>query len=228
MKNIPKLVFIILVLSILLMLKSSNEPFLFNSQFPIFNQFPIGNSIVLNISLGLFVSALFYYFTVFIPDYRKRKIIKNNYLNQYKHFKQNMISHFLSACETSYPSDLVDTLLDQKEFKSYFSLKATDSEDKWHVVLNKMDHELLEIMLLEFEAFKESTGYVLNNIEFNQPDSFEFFHHFNKQIVLLKNITDDYDEIKSFSRFLWSLFAGWCWIEGYAEKDRFQEMIDSI
>lgn len=76
------------------MLKSSNEPFLFNSQFPIFNQFPIGNSIVLNISLGLFVSALFYYFTVFIPDYRKRKIIKNNYLSQYKHFKQNMISHF--------------------------------------------------------------------------------------------------------------------------------------
>jgi hypothetical protein len=107
-------------------------------------------------------------------------------------------------------------------------LQATDSQEKWHVVLNNMDHELLKFMLLEFEAFKESTGYVLNNIEFNQPESFEFFHRFNKQIVLLKNITDDYDEIKSFSRFLWSLFAGWCWIEGYAKKDRFQEMIDSI
>jgi hypothetical protein len=38
----------------------------------------------------------------------------------------------------------------------------------------------------------------------------------------------EYDDTKSFSGFLWGIFAGFDLITGYRERDIIQEMIDVI
>jgi hypothetical protein len=44
----------------------------------------------------------------------------------------------------------------------------------------------------------------------------------------MKSVTIGYDEIKPLAGFLWDVFAGWDWIEGYRKEDIVKKMIDEI
>lgn len=229
MNNIPRLILIILIVSIFLIFKTSDEVYLNGFSFLILNKFELGNSIISNISFGLFVSCLFYFVTVWIPIQAKRKTLKSNYSFQYFEFKRNMIGHFLNACGSSYSAELLNTLQDQKIFKEYFKENANESQQRWDLVASNMDAYLLSKIKLEFDAFKESTSYILNNVEISNSEAFEFLHRFNKEVVLLQDISPgEYDEIKAFCRFLWEIFSGWSWVDGYRKEDFFKKMINAI
>jgi hypothetical protein len=215
--------------SVFLIFKTSDEVYINGFSFVGLNQFELGNSIIANISFGLFVSCLFYFVTVWIPIQTKRKTLKSNYSSQYYEFKRNMIGHFLNASESSYSAELLTTLHDQKKFKEYFKENANEHQQRWDLVASNMDAYLLSKMKLEFDAFKESTSYILNNVEISNSEVFTFLHRFNKEVVLLQDISpDEYDEIKSFCRFLWELFSGWSWVDGYRKEDFFAKMIRGI
>ncbi len=81
---------------------------------------------------------------------------------------------------------------------------------------------------MELELLLSETNYVLNNIEFKDEKVFGFFNELNREIYRFKNSSLEYDDVKQISRFIWSIFAGWSWGEGYRETDIIKEMIENI
>lgn len=195
-----------------------------------FLRFEVGNEIISNISLGFIVSVVFYLLVVWLPTKRKRNLIKNNYKKQYSAFKKGMIIVFLSASGKSYNSELLNKLGVQPEFKRYFKEKeqVSQSQDRWHVVLNGLEEHHLKDILMELELFVSETDYVLNNIEFKDKKVFEFLNELKRTVYRFKNSTLEYEDVKMISQFIWQIFAGWSWSEGYLEFDIIQDMIDEI
>jgi hypothetical protein len=59
-------------------------------------------------------------------------------------------------------------------------------------------------------------------------DTFSFFKRLSQAVYKLKDSKPEYDDVKHLSGFLWEVFAGWSFIEGYRESDIVETMIEKI
>lgn len=182
------------------------------------------------VSISIIAACIFYLFQVYIPEKRKREIIKANFENTYYDFKRSCISIFLSTQGASYDSQLPEKLLILEEFKVYFKEKkgCPENQDRWDVLLNGLEKDNLQQLLVEFEILSNEIDYILNNIAMHDEEVFLFLKRFKIIIYSLKDTTDDYDDIKRLSQFLWELFTGWSFVSGYREEDFFKKMMSRI
>lgn len=235
-KRIPVLtitLWILTIFSIFLAFKTSSEPILRifknTSIETLFRQFTIGNSLVFSVSMGFLVSMIFYLLVVWIPDRRRKNLIKHNFEEQYKMFKRDMIWAFLSILRiTRYDPDLLSKLSDVKEFRNYFKEPFCDSQCRWDGVLNGLNEYHLKDILVTLEIFRNEVAYVLNNVEINVPEAFAFFKRLSQAVYSLKNSSFKDDEIKEFSHFVWQLFGGFSFAEGCKDHDIVKIMIKKI
>jgi hypothetical protein len=230
-KSLPVTLWTLSIASILLALKTSGEPVpeVFGNTWveSWFQRFPTGNAILFDLSIGLLVSVFFYLLVVWFPDRRKKKLIKKNMAEQYQSFREDTIQILLAA-QRSYEAGLPEKLSKQNEFRKYFQEPVSDSQEKWHVVLNGLNARLLEDLLVEFEILLHEVTYVLNNVDVDDPDVLSFFKRLSQAVYKLKNTTLEYDDVKHLSGFLWELFAGWSFIDGYREDDIIGVMLEKI
>jgi len=63
-----------------------------------FQPFSNGNTIIFSISMGFIVSMIFYLFVAWLPEKRKRDIIRKHLNKTYNDFKEKVISIFLVWC----------------------------------------------------------------------------------------------------------------------------------
>ena len=128
-----------------------------------------------------------------------------------------------------FPTAALKSLLHHPyEFRKYFKEPVRDSQNRWHVVLNNLNGQLLQDLLVEFEILLNEVTYVLNNANIEDPNVFSFFKRLSQTVYKMKNTTLDYDDVKHLSGFLWELFAGWSFIDGYREDDIVAVMIEDI
>jgi len=228
------LLWILSIVSIILALKTSNEPMplIFRDTWidSFFQQFNTGNSIIFNLSIGFLVSVIFYLLVVWFPSKQRKNLMKRNFEEQYLSFKYDMICIFLGASEKVYDSMLPSKLSNQSEFKKFFT--QPDKNDprniKWYDVLNGFNEYHLKDLLTQLEIFMNEVAYVLNNVEINDPDVFSFFKRLSQTVYRFKNSNFEYEEVKQLSRFLWEIFAGWSFIDGYRKDDIVKVMIEKI
>lgn len=71
----------------------------------------------------------------------------------------------------------------------------------------------------------EEIRYTRNVVNLNDSEVFEFLNRLSQSIVRMESTEREYDDIKSFCGFLWSIFTGWNWVEGYRESDLIKEML---
>lgn len=232
MKTVTRILFVLFLLSIIFIFKSSNEDIL-----SIFKEtwieknfilFPYGNSIIFNISIGIFVSIFFYFIVVWFPDRRKKKLLKNNLSKHYLYFKENCLYIFCHAMNEECNTSLMNKLMLQNEFKIFFKTKISDSQERWDSVLNGLDNQLLYELLGELELLKNEIEFINNNITIDDKDIFVFMKNFSINIYRLRDINLENNDIKILSRFLWQLFSGWSFIDGYRKDDIVQVMISKI
>lgn len=220
------------VASILLALKTSDEPVpavLKNTWIEAWLQrLSTGNLILFDLSVGFLVSVLFYLLVVWFPDRRKKNLIKRNLAEQYQSFKEDTIRILLASCQGGYQAGLPERLSEQNEFRRYFTEAVSDSQERWHAVLNGLNDRLLKDLLVEFEILLNEVTYVLNNVNIEDPNVFSFFKRLSQVVYKLKNTTLEYDDVKTLSGFLWELLAGWDVIDGYRKHDIVGLMIEEI
>lgn len=186
------------------------------------------------IAISFIAAYIFYILVGYIPGKKKRHIIKNNLRKQYQQLKETIINDFVNITnkiggDISNP-DLTTKLCDIKEFREYF--KENNSK-RWYQVLNEIDGKkyLLREMLSELAILRDEISFVLNNVEIYDKQVFAFFKNLSQIIYRLELSdfeTDDSDDFKSLMSFIWQMFAGWSWIEGYAEVDVVQSIIDKV
>lgn len=217
--------------SVFCALKASDEPTLTVLKntciISLLQQFETGNSIIFNLSIGYIISGIFYLLVVRLPNWQRRRLIKENFEKQYFLFKEDAISIFLDASKGGHDSHLPSRLTDQAAFKDYFK-KSVNGIQKWDAVHNGLNEILLKDLLVELEIFMNEVAFVLNNVPIDDQNVFSFFKQLSQAVYRLKNSTLEYDDVKRLLGFLWELFAGWSFIDGYREDDIVKIMIKEI
>jgi hypothetical protein len=223
------------IVGIFLLIKSNGEillpKFKDTSLAYFFQPFPIGNAIIFDFAMGYLVSIIFYIIVVWYPENRKKSIIKHNLRETYRSFKEDTIYILINACSMGgggFDSYLIKDLVDQNEFRKYFSEYFTEDQNRWHAVFNGLDEDLLDDLRVELEILLNEATFVLNNVFIADENVFSFFKRLSQSVIKMKSSKMEYMDLKSLTSFLYEIFAGWSMASGYREEDIVKVMIDKI
>lgn len=189
------------------------------------------NTLAYDIGLGLLLSTMFYWLLVKLPDVRKRRRLRRHLQASYRRFRREITIQLLFATteSRSVSYDLVDKISLMAAFRSHFKEPSTQVEgNRWHDVANGINSSIRDDIAVAMTIFRDDVSYVLNNTEVDDELSFETLHQLQRMvnIVVLNPMRPDDD--RNLLSFLWQVMAGWDWVKGYPEQDRFQRIIDRI
>lgn len=222
----------LLALSTFLMFKSSTDPRPQSIRGTWLNDllqpFPTGNQITFDITVGVIVSLIVYALVVRLPEHQKRRRLRANLRRQYDALKEATILQFLWACNVPASSDLIERLKNRHDFKDFFKEKVSNSQDRWHAVLNGLDDVKMSDIVHELRQFRLEVEYVLMAIEVSDPQVFGFMKGLTRVLSGGERWSDDYDHVKSLGGFMWSMHTGWDWVHGYTGKDSIADMISRL
>lgn len=212
-----------------LMFTTSSDPLLPSLQgtpfAAVFQQFPTGNQISFDLSVGAISAIGMFYLLVRLPEYERKNRIKRHLQSSYESFKRSVIQIFVGAIQGSYSSEIVDQLMDQKQFREFFKEPFVLGQDKWHGVANKMDDFILRQIVLETEVLHTEFQHALSILDIKDPEVFSFMKRLSIALYRAKNWSSDYDGTKEVLGFFWNIFAGWSWVNGYSEDEFIPAMI---
>lgn len=183
-------------------------------------------SMINSLSVGFVVSSIFYFLVVYMPEYKRRKMLHESLKSQYLQFKISCINTFLIISNSQEHSDR-EELLNLTEFRRYFKKENKNGENRWGAVANSLqdsEYYLREVMYY-LQMLNEEIRYTRNSINLNDPEVFEFLNRLSQLIARMESTEREYDDIKSLCGFLWSIFTGWDWAKGYSESDIIKDII---
>jgi len=186
------------------------------------------NKVAYDLALGAAVSIFFYWLLVRWPGHERRLRIKRSFAIQYRTFKLSCVETFVGMAEGGYDAALPSQLLTPRAFREFFDEDLGNRDTRWYRVANKLDEFYLQILVDRMEVFRDEISFVLQNTDVSDEEALEFFKRFSRIIYAHKHVTPDYDDVKAFCGFMWSLFAGWNFVTGYQERDIVEEMIEAI
>ncbi len=187
------------------------------------------NQILFDSSVGINVSLLIYLLVVWVPERRKRTRVRRNLQLQYDSFKEACIALFFSAMGSGHSLDEVTSLKDRDKFREFFKTdSSTPGQTRWDVVANGLDDQHVKLLAIEFEILRDELHFTLNAIDVDNPKAFAFLKQLSQELHRTKQVSPGYDDEKTLLRFMWSVFTGWSFAEGYQEKDVIAEMIEAI
>ena len=181
------------------------------------------------LSVGFVISAIFYFIVVYLPESQKRNRVYRSMERQYRLFKSSCISTFLILSDSQeYPHS--EMLLDQEGFRRYFKNNNAKNENRWDAVANGIqgNEYYLNEILYELRVLNDEIKFVRSNIEIHDEEVFSFLSQLSQVIHRMESTKPEYDDIKSFCRFLWEIFTGWSFIDGYRKTDLIEDMIERI
>lgn len=222
----------LLAISTFLMLKSSTDrrPDSIKGTLleELFRPFPTGNQIIFDITVGVIVGLFIYVLVVRLPEQQKRRRLRANLRRHYDELKEATILQFLWACNASASSELIEHLKDRHNFRSYFKERVTDSQDRWHAVLNGLDETKISDIVHELRQFRREVEYVMSAVDVADPQVFGFMKGLTRILSGGERWSENYDHVKALGGFTWSMHTGWDWVHGYTGKDSIADMIDRI
>ncbi len=184
---------------------------------------------------GGLVSFFFYWLVVYVPERRKRHIIKNNLSKMYHTIKEDILYEIVFASQKSGRKDLqadqytIRKLLTVDGFKAAFS-SGREADEGFYAFQNQMDNNTPEFreIVLNLELFSKQIEFVLHNYTIDDQHLFDFFKRLEMLLLRLRHSSPGYDESKPLCRFIYEIFSGWNSIEGYLGYDVIDKMILDI
>ena len=192
-------------------------------------------TIVMSLLIGGIVSFLFYFLVIFIPESRKKKIIKNNLIKFYRDAKENILYQIVFASKRGGRDDLnadsqtIEGLMTVEGFKATFE-GGRESHEGYYAASNIIQEGGIEYreIILNLHLLSRQIEYVLHNYSMADQELFDFFKRLEKLLIRLEKIGPGYDEEKQLSGFIWTIFAGFNFIDGFIGYDIVENMIKKI
>ncbi len=223
---------LLFVASTFLMFKSSSDPFPDVTEGTwageLFRPFPTGNQITFDITVGVIVSLFVYILVVRVPEHQKRRRLKANLRRQYDALKEETIIQFLWACNAPASTEQIERLKNRNEFKDFFKERVSESQDRWHAVMNGLDETKISAIVHELRIFRDEVEYVLAAVDVTDPQVFAFMKGLTRILRGGECWSEDYDHVKALAGFMWSVHTGWDWVQGYTGRDAISDMIDRV
>jgi hypothetical protein len=223
----------IAVVSIAVVLLGQESPFVravvcVRMPCPAFANSHAWEKIAYDLGIGSIVSLYFYWLVVRLPENAKRRRIRKSFAEHFREFKEDSIATMLMVTDGTFQWGFHRELVDQKNFRDYFKQQVAPSEDRWDSLHNKMTDYYLDELLTHLEILRDEILFVMSAVEIDDKKVLEFLKRLSATIVKMRKTTRDYDSMKGFGNFMWEVFAGWSIVEGYQERDFFEDMIQAI
>jgi len=192
-------------------------------------------AISVSILSGGVISFLFYFLVVVVPERRKKSIIKSNLRRLYRDIKRDILWQIVFASIKGGRADLttnveeVDKLMGVENFKAAFS-HGREADEGFYAFENQMSDETCEFreIVLNLQMLSKQIEFVLHNYAMDDQKAFDFFKRLELLLMRLQSMGAGYDESKPLCRFIWEMFTGFSWAEGYRGYDPIEKMIEDI
>jgi hypothetical protein len=181
------------------------------------------------LSVGFLISALFFFLVVYYPERQRRSRIKANLQEEYRRFKLSCIGTFLILSNSQDYGER-DQLLYPDEFKRYFKLKNKDGEGRRDAVANTVEENAYYLgeLVYQLRIFNDEIRMLRNSVDLHDKATAAFFRHVSQVLHRMEATEPHYEDVKSFCRFLWEIFAGWDIVTGYRKDDYIDQMLGQI
>ena len=191
--------------------------------------------ILVNLLTGGVISFLFYFLVVYVPQQRKKRIIKNNLRKMYLAIKHDILWQIIFASIRGGRTDLttdpdeIDRLMYVENFRAAFEHGA-QADEGFYAFENQMSEETFEFreIVVNLEVLSKQIDYVLHNYTIDTQKIFDFFKRLEAFLFRMRYLRPGYDESKALCAFIWEIFAGFDKIYGYRGYDIVERMIEDI
>ncbi|WP_133125655.1 hypothetical protein [Xanthomonas prunicola] len=194
----------------------------------VFDQFSTGNQIAFDLSVGVVAALFTYCLLVRLPEYERKRRIKNHLLASYASFKESTICIFLGSVDHVYAPQEAEELCKQSSFRAHFKAGYAPGQDKWDAVANSMNDFMLRQLVLETEVLLSEFQYAIGAVDIRDPEVYAFMKRLSSTLYRAKNWSSDYDGTKQVLGFFWQLLAGWSPVTGYSDHEYVVGMIHRL
>lgn len=191
---------------------------------PLLHSLAVPNTIGFNLCIGFLTSVFFWWLVVYRPDVQRRRLLRASLTSRYRDFKHNTIQQIVWCCGMSLATDEIDALRNQQQFQKEF-------HGRWDDVANALQGEpdRLKAILLELELLSQEMQYVLNNLPVQDVQVHGMFKRLSEHVYRLRNDdTFTNDQVKYVCQFLWTILAGWSFVDGYRKEDAVERTLERI
>lgn len=192
-------------------------------------------SIASNILISCFVSFIFYFLLVSVPERRRSKMLKKNALSHYKYLKKQILFNVLSASikggredlELTY--DVIDELSDPQKFRSKFEGRR-EGDEGFYAFENQMSDETYEFREIIFNLgiLSRHLNFLMHNFPFRDDELFQYITRLENVLLRIQFSGAGYDESKPLCEFIYQIYAGWDWYSSYVGYDRIQKSLEEL
>jgi hypothetical protein len=193
-----------------------------------FLQFSTGNQNLHDFAVGVFVGLVVYFLVVWWPECDKRNRVRRNLQLHYDMFREGCIREFFNAMGQGYDPAVIEKLKDRERFRQFFCETVSAGQTRWDAVANRLHAENIKSLIVEFEIFIAEVRFTLIAVDVVDRQSFAFLKRLADILYRARNSSPEYDSVKSLLRLMWSVFAGWSFVEGYTEENTIAGMIEAI
>lgn len=192
-------------------------------------------AIATNLLAGGLVSFLFYYLVVYLPESRKKSIIKSNLQKMYNNIKLDILWQIVHAsmkggrCDLTPDFDFVEGLMSPATFKKAFE-GGSEGDEGFYAFQNQMSDETPEFQQIVqgLTMLSKQIEFALHNYSIEDQEVFDFFKRLELMLMSLRRNGAGYNESKPLCRFIWEVYAGWNWIDGDIGQDPIKKMIGDL
>lgn len=196
---------------------------------------PDAFAIATNLLAGGLVSFLFYYIVVYLPESRKKAIIKSNLREMYRSIKKEILWAIIHASikggrnDLVPNSDFVESLTSPDAFRKAFQ-DGRESDEGFYAFENQMSDETAEFYEIVkcLTMLSKQVEFVLHNYNIEDQKVFDFFKRLELLMMRLPTNGAGYDESKPLCGFIWEVYAGWSLVDGYVGYDPIEKMISDL
>lgn len=222
--------------ALLFFIALSMSPWLLPTVLPSFadERFTPAFSAALSIGTGGLVSFVFYYTVNERLERRRQELVKNGALRSYRDAKSNIVIAVLHASQKGGRNDLcadTDTIaaaLTPSGFRAMFS-EGKQGNEGFYAFQNQMSERTPEYdeIIFNLQSLSRAFDRLVDNSNINDGKTYDHFVRLNALVRRIEHNGAGYDESKLLCRFVWEIFAGWNWNDGYLDHDPIEHAIEN-
>ncbi|MBB5578045.1 hypothetical protein [Rhizobium paranaense] len=192
-------------------------------------------SVAVNFVAGGLVSFFFYWLVVYLPEQRRRRVIKSNMTKMYRTIKETILLQVIWASRKGGRTDIdassetIASLMTTAGFRAAFE-HGSRGDEGFYAFENQMSHDTPEFreIIKQLEMLTKQVEFVLSNYIIEDSKIFDFFKRLELLLISIRQSGPGYDESKPLCNFVYEIFAGFNIVNGHQGYDVIEKMIAEL
>lgn len=189
-------------------------------------------SVALTIGTSGIVAFIFYYVVSERIEARRRDLVKEGALRSYRNAKHDIALAVIEASIKGGRTDLIadistiERALTVDGFKALFA-GGRKADEGFYAFQNQMSDHTSEYdeIVLNLQIIGRAVDRLIDANLLDNPEAYNLLLRLDAMLRRIERNGAGYDESKLLCRFIWQIFTGWSFIDGYLGYDPIERAI---